>query len=117
MTAATTTTDRTDAKVAEAAAYGVTLGRNAADTVRGVGAADALKVLTLARRGELAEVLGVADIGERVTARSLARDLGVRPGTRLAAAMHEAMVGAWGPAFYAEAIDLAQRVIGGDLYA
>lgn len=107
------------AKVAEAAAYGRSIGRNTADYyLYGLASAeDAREILALARRGELAEALG-ADPG-RVSAGELARDLGVRRGTRLAAAMHEAMTAAWGPAFYDRALSHAMAAAGilGDPYA
>lgn len=114
---ARTAADRT-AKVAEARDYGRALGRNAAaHYFRGVGAGDAQKVLVLARRGELAETVFPGTIAERVPAGELARDLAVRPGTKLAADMHEAMVAEWGTAFYGRATDLAEAVLHGDLYA
>lgn len=105
------------AKIAEAAAYGRALGANgAAHYFYGIGADDAKRVLVLARRGELDAVTFADTIAERVTAQSLARDLGVRPGTELAADMHAAMVAAWGPAFYDHAAGIAQAALSGELH-
>lgn len=111
------TAEQRAAKVAEAAAYGRTLGAAAAKYYQVVCAADAREVLALARRGELAEAARIEPITARITARELARDLAVRPGTRLAAEMHAAMGAAYGPALYEQAIEYAQAALGGDVYA
>jgi hypothetical protein len=111
--------NRNAERIAQGAEYGRVLGRGAAvHALQGIGADDAVKVLNLARRGELAEVFGLGGIAERIPAAELARDLFGRRNAAGAAEAHAAMVAAWGPAFYDRAIDIAQQALGGaDPYA
>jgi hypothetical protein len=92
--------------IARAAKYGTQLGdAAAAQILGGIGAADAERVI--AAHGEL----GMPDAAEAVPERSLARDLGARPGTKLAADMHAAMVAAFAAAYRARAIAIAEAAL------
>jgi hypothetical protein len=115
----TTVTTTVAAKIAEARDYGRTLGHNRADMFRGIGQADAVKVLGEVRARTLAETCGLEAIGERIPAGELARDLGVSMSRNgdVAAAMHAAFCEAYEPGFYERAGELAERAVAGDVWA
>jgi hypothetical protein len=101
-----TNAQRRAARTAKAAGYGTRMGDTAAARILGgIGAADAEKVI--AAHGEL----GMPGIAEAVPERSLARDLGARPGGKLAADMHAAMVAGFESAYRARAIAIAEAAL------
>ena len=89
-----------------AAGYGTLMGDTAAARLLGgIGAADAVSVITA--RGEL----GMPDVAAQVPARSLARDLGARPDGNLTAAMHAAMTTGFAAAYRARALAIAEAAL------